>query len=109
MSPKNLQTPVEVLSLVTPEAPSHTIVGKINMMQHISKIPFTQIPFTLGKKGTLNKANNKMIANQKIPRTRTGLKLRANNMPNENGNIMRRNPPKILTESPTVQPTPTLS
>ena len=93
MSPKNLQMPADALSDVSPDAPNHTIAGKMSMMQHISKMPFTQMPSTLGKKGTENNANNKTIANQKMPRTLTGLKLRAMSIPTENGNIMRRKPP----------------
>ena len=80
MSPIKRHTAVETLSVVRPEAASHTIRGNTIMMQAISNTPF-QCTAPSVRKGTENSAKSTAAENQKMPRTRTGRNDRASSNP----------------------------
>ena len=106
MSPKKRQMCREVLSVVVPEAPNHTMKGKIQMMHTASNMPLRLIGEPPSMKGTWKSASNKTAHIQKAPRTFfIGLNTRDISMPIVSGQSIRSVPPRRLVVS-IVQPTP---
>ena len=106
MSPKKRQMRREVLSVVVPEAPVHTIIEKIQMMHAVSKMPLRLIGVPPSMNGTWKRTSRIKVHIQKAPRTFfIGLNTRDISIPMVNGHSIRSVPPRRLVVS-TVQPTP---
>ena len=106
MSPKKRQMRRDVLSVVVPEAPSHTIIGKTPMMHTASNMPLRLIGEPPSMNGTWKRTSRIMVHIQKAPRTFfIGLNTRDISIPMVNGHSIRSVPPSRLVVS-TVQPTP---
>ena len=106
MSPKKRQMRRDVLSVVVPEAPSHTIIGKTPMMHTASNMPLRLIGEPPSTNGTWKIPIRMSEHAQKAPRTFfIGLNTRDISIPMVNGHSIRSVPPSRLVVS-RVQPTP---
>lgn len=106
-SPRNLLT-LFVSPFAEPQAPSHTMAGKMHAIHINSYRLLMLMPLFEGMYGTAKSAMSADVHIQNAPFTSLGLNVRASNIPMLNGKSILMNPPQKFMVS-SLQPTPIIS